>query len=1051
MPKPVSYILRWKASHEYYEWHSREDAISRPLQEDWWFAWLADHSSFSFQGKHGHLSLLKEARARGTGYWYAYRSLSLHTVKKYAGRSVDLTPTHLEELAHTLASAAPVERSVLNIPSLPSKTVPEQQTPSFHVPPATAPFLHPVPLLGFKLQPPRLHPSLIGRERLLARLDAASFLPVTLLSAAAGFGKTTLVSQWLSARNTTLFPLAWVTLDQADNDLLRFWRYIIAACQRLQAQCGRTALEQLAVSLRPPFNPPTMEPILTLFLNDLAKLPGKSLLVLDDYHAIGEPAIHDSMTFLLEHLPTSLHVLLLSRNTPALPLTRLRVKGTLTELQATDLRFTLAETRDFLQNILTLSPNSEQLSQLDSHLQGWPAGLRLLTLALPNHQKQRDMIDHLVSISGSHQLIVDYFVTEVLSSQSEASQDFLLRTSVLQQLNGDLCDFVINRQNSTHRLAELEQAGLFLEGVDTQGGWFRYHPLFAQAIRTEAMRRLGKDTISALSVQASIWFEAQGYLAEAIKASLQAQDMQRAFLLIGQLLGAQPLSELEDVPTLLLWLQQIPLSLLKSSPLLCQSYATALLFSGKVANAEFVQLEMLLQLAEEGWQVIGNTPKLGEIQMLGAMLASRRGAHQRARALARESLLHLPVDEQAWRNIGSGIVGIGALQEGQISEAYAILYPLCAYWEAIGNIDAMRGITLLIGNISYEQAALHRAKERYRQVLALAQERGDKHDTAHALRGLAAIAYEQNELVEAEHQAREGFSLGKQINNTQLQVESSLLLARIEHARGQHEAGLQRCASLCDLLQKEVLSSDLLLSVQLTRKVQAEQARFQLSIGDQTSTQRWAKNRDLHSQQISCFQVEQEELILARLLLAQGKTEAAQKRLIKLQADASEGGRWLRIRELQLIQAMAFMRSRQMQHARQHLLQVLAQTHPEGFLRLFLDEGEMVATLLSTLIPQIHEQRLLAYALTLTRTFMQEPTKSVSSLAPSSRHLIEPLSPQERQVLRLLVAGCSNREIAMERVVSINTIRTQVQSIYRKLGVTNRVRACEMARQLHLL
>jgi LuxR family maltose regulon positive regulatory protein len=842
-----------------------------------------------------------------------------------------------------------------------------------------------------------------------------------------------------------------VTLDQGDNHLLRFWRYIIAACQGVQAHLGSTALAHISAALQPPFNPPDMETALTLLLNGLAHLPGTCLLVLDDYHVISEPAIHETMAFWLEHLPTSLHVLLLSRSTPVLPLARLRTRGTLVEMQAADLRFTVAETGEFLQDTLALSPDPETLAQLDRHLEGWAAGLRLLTLAVRGHKNQQEVAHQLASFAGSHRLILDYFVSEVLSSQSRPRQDFLLRTSVLHRFSGALCDFVTNRRDSAQHLAEIEQAGLFLEAVDGAGEWFRYHALFAEAMRTEAQQRLGEDTLRTLSAQASIWFEAQGHFTEAIEAALQAQNTQRALVLIGQLIGARPLHELQDVPTLLLWLQQIPEALLKYYPLLCQYYAAALLFSGKVVRAEFAQLEKLLQMAEEGWRAMGNAAKLGETQTFRAMLASRRGAHQRALALAREALTRLPEGEHAWRNIGLGIVGIGALQEGQINEAQEVLQTLRAYWEAVGNVGAMRGITLLLGNISYEQAALHKAEELYRQVLAFAREAQDRHDTVHALRSLAGIAYERNELVTAEQQAREALAIGKLIADFEWQVEASLVLANVEHARGQREAALQRCTSLSNMLRSSVLPLDVPLHAQLNRKIQAEQARFQLTTGDHAAVQRWANNRDQHDKQISRFQQEHEELMIVRLLIAQGKTEEAQDVLTQLQTSANEAGRRHSTLEIQLLQAMAYAASKQVQEARQHLLKVLTQASTEGFLRLFLDEGESMAALLYTLIPQLHEQILRIYARSILHAFTQERGETEASAAHFPGQLIEPLSSQELRVLRLLVSGRSNREIAVEQIVSINTIRTQVQSIYRKLGVNNRVGACEMARQLHLL
>jgi LuxR family maltose regulon positive regulatory protein len=1054
MPKAASYTLRWSAEHERYELQTREHAANHPLQDDWWFAWLVEHSSFSFQGKQGHLSLLKEARARGGDYWYAYRSLHRRTVKKYAGRTVDLTVAHLEELAHALASKAPVVANDTEHKDKPpfSTVVTESHTQVLSVPTLVAVKLPQLPLLRFKLQPPRLHPSLIVRERLLVQLDAALEQPVTLLSAPAGFGKTTLVSQWLAARDAAgqLPSLAWVALDDGDNDLLRFWRYMITACQGVQSHLGSEALEYLSAAFQPPFDPPDMETVMTLLLNDLAYLPGACLLVLDDYHVISEPRVHQTMAFWLEHLPAALHVFILSRSTPELPLARLRARGELSEIQAADLRFTTPETDDFLRQTLTLSLTRETLAQLDSHLEGWAAGLRLLTLALRGRKSQQDVERHLANFSGNHQLILGYFVSEVLNAQSESLQDFLLRTSVLNQFSGPLCEFVTGRQDSAQQLAAMEQAGLFLEALDGAGVWFRYHALFAEAMRTTAYHRLGVNTLRALSEQASIWFEAQGRFAEAIEAALQAQNMQRAIVLIGRLIGSRPLYELQEVHTLLLWLQQIPEALLKYYPILCQHYAAALIFSGKVVPAQFAQLEKLLQMAEEGWRAMGNAAKIGETQTFRAMIAVRQRARQRALSLAREALTRLPAEEQAWRNISLGIVGIGALQEGQINEAHEAIQEARALWEAVGNYDAMRGITLILAKIYYEQAALHKAENIFRQVLALAREAEDLDDTSHALQSLAAIAYERNELAMAEQQALEALDICKRIADTEGQVEALLFLAHVEHARGQSEAALQRCASLSNMLPN-VSSLSTSLHTQLARRILAGQARFHLGTGDHSAVQRWANSLYQHDELISRSQSEHEELIIVRLLIFQGKLGEAQDILSRLLVSAGEAGRRRNTLEIQLLQAMAYAADKRLQEARQHLLMVLTQAHTEGFLRLFLDEGETMASLLHTLIPHIHEQALRTYAWSILHAFAQERGETEASADLFPRRLIEPLSPQELRVLRLIAAGRSNREIAVEQIVSINTIRTQVRSIYHKLGVNNRVGACEMARQLHLL
>ncbi len=344
---------------------------------------------------------------------------------------------------------------------------------------------------------------------------------------------------------------------------------------------------------------------------------------------------------------------------------------------------------------------------------------------------------------------------------------------------------------------------------------------------------------------------------------------------------------------------------------------------------------------------------------------------------------------------------------------------------------AMRGITLVLGKIYYEQAALYRAEYIYRQVLALAREVGDGDDTSHALQSLAAVAYERNALTTAEQLAQE-----------------ALLLAQVEHAQGQHEAALQRYASLFSIMPS-VSPLNTPLHAQLKRRIQAEQARIHLVTGDHTAVQLWASGRDQRDEQISQFQREHEELIIVRLLIVQGKIGEVQDMLTRLLASAGEAGRMRSMLQIQLLRAMAYAASKRLQEARQHLLIVLTEARTEGFLRLFLDEGEAMSALLHTLIPHIHEKALSTYARSILLTFAERrETEASARLFPGQ--LIEPLSPQEVRVLRLLVVGRSNREIAAEQIVSINSILTQVQSIYRKLGVNNRVGACEMARQLHL-
>ncbi|MFL5805526.1 MAG: hypothetical protein ACJ8CR_27785 [Roseiflexaceae bacterium] len=316
--------------------------------------------------------------------------------------------------------------------------------------------------------------------------------------------------------------MAWVSLDAGDNDPIRFWRYIITACQVLQSDCGREGLALLAAAAQPLFEPLSLEIVLTTFLNELTRHAHSGVLILEDYHVITAPQIHETMAFLLAHLPATLHVIILTRSEPQLPLARLRARGDLCELSAADLRFSQEETRRFFQQGLALPLSPEASRQLDERLAGWAAGLRLLMLALRSRASLQAVEEVLATFAGSHRPILEYFVAEVLSVQPEPTQAFLLRTSVLGRLNGLLCDAVLGRHDSAELLAALDRASLFLEPLDEARQWYRYHALFAEAMQYEARRRFGDEALRGLARQASVWYEQHSMLAEAVEAALQA-------------------------------------------------------------------------------------------------------------------------------------------------------------------------------------------------------------------------------------------------------------------------------------------------------------------------------------------------------------------------------------------------------------------------------------------------------------------------------------------------------------------------------------------------
>ena len=489
---------------------------------------------------------------------------------------------------------------------------------------------HQVPLLEPKFHAPRLHATLVERKRLLEKLDAALEGKLTLLCAPAGFGKTTLISQWMEnsrVRGQGL-PVAWVSLESSDNDPMRFWRYVITACQAFHADPGYASLAQLSADL-PPFEIPSLEMVLTLLLNNIARFAGSGLLILEDYHLITESHIHETMTFFLDHLPAQLHVVILTRSEPPLPLVRWRARGELYEMHAADLRFLQEEMANFFQQVLAFSPSilpAEALSQLETRLEGWAAGLRLLALALQGSANQQRVEHILATFAGEQRSLQGYFVTEVLSTQPVALQDFLLRTSILSRLTGSLCDAIAERHDSDRLLEDIERAGIFLEALDMSGEWYRYHALFAEAMQAEARRRLGVDALHALSLKASRWYEQQGMFAEAVEAAFQAQDTTRAAELIEHILGKvkhfilgpQVFQEINGFHTLRRWLEQLPETAFRGRPILSLGYATALLFVFVVdqlppSQPLMTKIEEALQMAGEEFRSAGDMPKLGGV------------------------------------------------------------------------------------------------------------------------------------------------------------------------------------------------------------------------------------------------------------------------------------------------------------------------------------------------------------------------------------------------------------------------------------------------------
>ncbi len=937
-------------------------------------------------------------------------------------------------------------------------------------------------LLSTKLALPHPRSALVPREALFTVLDRSLELPLTLLSAPAGSGKTTLVSAWIASRNAEQerFKVAWFSLDAGDNDPVRFWRYMIAACQRFDANVGEASLERLNAAPALPFELPAQVPfetLLTWLINDLDRLAGQHILVLEDYHMLTFSQLHQLFTYFLEHLPTTVHIILLSRSDPPLPLAHWRAQGALLELRASDVHFSPEETRTFFHQALSFPLSQEMIARLHKRTEGWQAGLHLITLALRRHTESQEQERFITTLTGGYRPFLEYLVSDVLNMQPEPMQTFLLQTSVLKRLTASLCDMVTGRSDSQLLIEQIERANLFLEPLDGAGEWYRYHSLFAEAMQHEARRRLGVEALRHCLRQASIWYEQHHQMREAIEAALMTEDVTHVALLIKQQSGPLYASSVSEFYTLQRWLEQIPPTVLQQYPDLYLLSIVTVMFdpSGRIltSSAQFEKVEALLQEGEKLWQ---DLQYLQGIYTLRALLAAWREDFKQAGAFARQALTHqfpsmqrgqntslvltLPAEEQdtdgnrqdrgeidqsekgmTWRSAWLGLVAAEEHFFGSLDNALELLQEaLELNRQAKGSSYEDRPIRLALAEVYIEQGELHMAAETYHHILAGVGE--DSFDHSKALLGLSRLSYEQNRLDAAWQEALEARYLARSISDEKLEIQAEVVLARIMCARGQTKQASQSFSELVvrarvhpsPLLYRETLffafSSTRckemplvsLASPHLLHQEDAFTASSKRAID--VATGQHSEGDDL----LPLFMLIREDLLGVRWLLMRDEIQEALLLLEQCHSKAQQHGYFGCLVEAQMLLALVHFRQNNVRMARQILQEVLPMLRSKGYRRLYQDEGESMAALFRACGEERGEH------------------PALTAFSPG----IEPLSVQEQRVLRLFVAGLSKAEIASELVVSINTVKTHLQRIYRKLNVTNRAEVRAVVRRLHL-
>lgn len=873
-------------------------------------------------------------------------------------------------------------------------------------------------LLHTKLAIPLRRPNLVPRPALIERLNNNPYGKLTLISAPAGFGKTTLVKEWVMSHDQ---PAGWLSLDEDDNDPLRFLTYFVAALQTISADLG----QELLNAFQSP-QPPAMTTAVTTLINEIGAIPDHIILVLDDYHLIKAEAVHHTLNYLLENRPAQLHLVITTREDPPFALHRWRSRGELTEIRERDLRFSKSETTALLNENMNLNLTADQIAVLESKTEGWISGLQLAALSL----RGRADVDHFVrSFAGSNRFILDYLFEEVFRGQPPDVKDFLLQTAVLDQLNAALCDALIGAEKkdmpgSQAMLEQLEQANLFIIALDDSRQWFRYHQLFADLLRQRLRIEMGDTAV--LHLRAAAWHEQNGFPSRAIKHYLAAEAWEQAAALI--LLQSQELQKHGENITFLRWVQALPEAVVQANPALCLEYAWALALSGKPDEAE-----SFLLIAEAAYR--DNPAKYGYVLSAQIHVARIRYDLKQTITLSRRALALIPETASDPRSALFLNLGMAYWQSGQIVEAQETFSEAQETARQTQNHHIRLLAIGFLGMVEGAQGRLHKAAELLHAALAWGS---DYPASALPHLVLGALLYEWNELEQATTHLQKAITLARRSGNSELESGAQRQWALLKQALGDDTAAWTALALA------ESAAGD--HAPQITRaRNDATTVVIALSQNDLQTAKRRIEQMPAAAS-ASIFYVPF-ALAPARLHLAQGNKTAAAAYLVGEYAKADQSGwRYAQI-EIRLLQTLAAATSNE---ALVILTDALSMAQPEGFMRIFLDKGQK-------LIPFLHmaagKQVLSDYTRSLLELF--EAAIPLSSTSPpsttGSSGLVEAVSEREIEVLQLLAGGRTYQEIAQAMFVSVNTVKSHLKSIYGKLGVHSRREAVARARVLHLI
>jgi LuxR family maltose regulon positive regulatory protein len=880
-------------------------------------------------------------------------------------------------------------------------------------------------------------------------LDRGAKAKLTLVSAPTGFGKTSLVSQWLSSRTSQDRTVVWIALDPTDDQPVAFWAQVLTALQAAALPAIGKSILPLLESGQPP-----TEGVLAVVVNELSALPDGLDLVLDDYHVIDDPAVHEGMTFLLDHLPPRVHVLITTRADPPLPMARLRARGEMVEIRAEDLRFTAEEASIYLNEAMGLGLGPEHVAALEERTEGWIAALQLAALSMEGRD---NIADFVAQFTGNDRYIVDYLVEEVLQRLPDEIRMFLLDTCILERLNGPLCNAVAGRSDGKAMLGVLERRNLFVVPLDDQRRWYRYHHLFADVLQAH-LEDEEPGRAPELHGRASEWYEREGEWTEAIRHALAAHDFERAAELVERAFPAIRVARQETA--LRRWVEALPDALVRRRPVLNVGYAGALLLLGELSGVEgrlddaehqltprtgddrTASSARMVEIAFVDEGELRHVP--GQAEIYRAAIAQVRGDVRATVEHARRAKEIAVEDDHLVLSGAAGFLGIALWTRGDLEAAHRAWSECVAELELAGNIADALGATLALGDICIVQGRLGEALHTYEDALALVpeQNRALVRGPADMHVGMSEIFRERNDLEAARRHLIESQELGELATMPQHPYRWRVAMARLRQAEG----GAEEALALLEDAER-VYVSDFFPNV---RPLAALQARMWIALGSLREAGGWARKARLSPNDELSYLSEFEHITLARLLLAVAKTNNGMKSradavglLSRLREAAETGARTGSVIEILVLEALAAADDGDRAAALVVLEQALTAAEPEGYARLFVDEGLVMKALLGEASRR--------------GIFTDYISELLAAFEPPSHYpvrtqgLVEALSDRELEVLRLLASELSGPDIARELMVSLNTMRTHTKSIYMKLGVNNRRAAVRRGQELSLL